>query len=149
MIDKYPDIAVGLSDHFNGILSGPIGYMNGARVFEKHVTFNRANKGTDHSFALEPKGFENFVRDIKRTSIMNRVGDTSSLGEENVFKKLGKSICASKNIRAGETFSEDNIRGMIDVEQVIPVRESINLIGKKSKRDYKLGELVEQSELFK
>ena len=80
---------------------------------------------------------------------MNRVGDTSSLGEENVFKKLGKSICASKNIRAGETFSEDNIRGMIDVEQVIPVRESINLIGKKSKRDYKLGELVEQSELFK
>ena len=56
LIDKYPEMTVGLSDHFNGILSGPIGYMNGARVFEKHVTFNRANKGTDHSFALEPKG---------------------------------------------------------------------------------------------
>ena len=141
-------MTVGLSDHFNGILSGPIGYMNGARVFEKHVTFNRANKGTDHSFALEPKGFESFVRDIKRTPIMNRAGDVSSLGEEKVFKKLGKSICASENISMGKICSEQNIRGLIDVEQGIPVRESVNLIGKKSKREYKEGELVELSELF-
>ena len=56
---------------------------------------------------------------------MNRVGDTSSLGEENVFKKLGKSICASKNISMGEIFSEQNIRGMIDVEQVIPVQKNL------------------------
>ena len=62
----YPSITIGLSDHFNGTLSGPIAYMAGARVFEKHVTFNRAWKGTDHPFALEPKGFENFVRDIRR-----------------------------------------------------------------------------------
>ena len=46
------------------------------------------------------------------------------------------------------TFSEKNIRGLIDVYQGIPIRESINLIGKKSKRNYKIGELVELSELF-
>jgi len=44
--------------------------MKGARVFEKHVTLNRASKGTDHSFALEPEGFRKFVRDIKRVGQM-------------------------------------------------------------------------------
>ena len=54
---EFPEVTVGLSDHFNGILSGPIAFMMGAVVFEKHVTFNRANKGTDHSFSLEAEGF--------------------------------------------------------------------------------------------
>ena len=37
----FPDLVVGLSDHFNGIVTGPIAFMLGARVFEKHVTFDR------------------------------------------------------------------------------------------------------------
>ena len=31
-------------------------YMLGARVIEKHFTLNRAMKGTDHVFSLEPQG---------------------------------------------------------------------------------------------
>ena len=59
--DLFPDLKIGISDHFNGILSGPIAYMLGARVFEKHVTFDRSLKGTDHPFSLEPDGFRKFV----------------------------------------------------------------------------------------
>jgi N-acetylneuraminate synthase/sialic acid synthase len=50
---EFPQCTVGSSDHFNGTLSGPVAYLKGARVFEKHVTLNRAWRGTDHSFALE------------------------------------------------------------------------------------------------
>ena len=32
LIEAYPDLLIGLSDHFNGILSGPIAYMAGASV---------------------------------------------------------------------------------------------------------------------
>ena len=63
--ENFPEQTIGLSDHFNGVLSGPIAYICGARVFEKHVTINRAWKGSDHPFALEAKGFSDFVRDIK------------------------------------------------------------------------------------
>ena len=42
----FPNIVIGSSDHFNGILSGPVAYMQGARVFEKHVTLDRSSKGT-------------------------------------------------------------------------------------------------------
>ena len=36
---------------------------------EKHFTLNRAMKGTDHAFSLEPQGLEKMVRDLKRTRI--------------------------------------------------------------------------------
>ena len=94
---RFPNLLIGLSDHYNGILSGPIGYMKGARIFEKHVTFNRAWKGSDHNFALEPHGFEKFVRDINRTPYMFKVKDDGSLGNEEVFNRLGKSLSAAVN----------------------------------------------------
>ena len=144
---QHPSLTVGLSDHFNGILSGPLGYMNGARVFEKHVTFNRANKGTDHNFALEPRGFENFVRDIKRAPKMNRINNYTEVGNEAVFNKLGKSICASVHIDAGAEFTTENIRGIIDMQAGVPVRESEKLIGLKAKRPYRRDELIDWQEM--
>ena len=64
-LKKYKNITIGLSDHENGIDAGVVAYMLGARVFEKHFTLNRANKGTDHSFSLEPQGLEKFIRNLK------------------------------------------------------------------------------------
>jgi N-acetylneuraminate synthase/sialic acid synthase len=140
---KYPDIVIGLSDHFNGILSGPVAYMLGARVFEKHVTFNRASKGTDHSFALEPDGFKKFVRDIHRTPQMLNEKPKEELGQEPVFKKLGKSLVAKCNIKKGAEFTLENLSGKIFNKQYFPVRRSNEVIGKKAHKDYKTGEIIE------
>ena len=134
LIEKYPNYSIGLSDHFSGTLSGPIGYTKGARIFEKHVTLNRAWKGTDHSFALEPVGFKNFVRDIKRVPLMECNPDKKSIGKEFVFKKLGKSIIASSDIEQGEVFSERNITGRILSNQGIPIRQISNILGKTARR---------------
>ena len=112
-LKEFPDCTIGSSDHFNGILSGPIAYLMGARVFEKHVTLNRGWKGTDHSFALEPLGFRKFVRDIKRVKHMLPVKDKKDLGNEKVFKKLGKSIVAFKDIEIGEELTLENLSGKI------------------------------------
>ena len=132
---EFPDCVIGSSDHFNGILSGPIAYMMGARVFEKHVTLNRGWKGTDHSFALEPMGFRKFVRDIKRVKYMLPLKDLSNLGKEKVFQKLGKSVVAYKEIKSGEIFTLENLSGKIFKETFIPVRDSYKLIGKKATRN--------------
>ena len=138
----FPKYAIGNSDHFNGILSGPIAYMNGARVFEKHVTLNRSWKGTDHSFSLEIDGFRKFCRDIRRVPKMMIRKDESDLGKEYVFQKLGKSIVASIDINLGDVFSIRNLTGKIYDNEGIPIRESVKLLGKKSKRDIKKNELI-------
>lgn len=139
---SFPDCAVGSSDHFNGTLSGPVAYMLGARVFEKHVTLNRAWTGTDHSFALEPTGFKNFVRDIKRVKEMMPEKPKDDLGNEFVFQKLGKSIIANKTIKSGAVIKSDDLSGRIFNENFVPVRESNKVIGRIVLNEIDKGEPV-------
>jgi N-acetylneuraminate synthase/sialic acid synthase len=147
LMQQFPEFTIGSSDHFNGTLSGPIAYLQGARVFEKHVTLNRAWKGTDHSFALEPQGFRNFVRDIKRVRHMLPPKPNEELGKEQVFKKLGKSLVAYTEIKEGDVIKIENLSGKIFSTQFIPVRESNNVIGKIAIKDIKIGEPIIQINL--
>ena len=142
--ERYPNVLVGLSDHFSGVVSGPVGFMSGARVFEKHVTFDRSLKGTDHGFALGPRGFEQFVRDIKRAAQMDQELDFSNVGNEDVFKKLGKSVAALSNLKAGEAISLKNIRGKIFASNGIPVRDTFKILGKTLNCDLADGQKIEQ-----
>jgi len=144
---EYPDCVIGSSDHFNGILSGPIAWMMGARVFEKHVTLNRAWKGTDHGFALEREGFRKFVRDINRTQLMFKEKNQELIGQEPVFKKLGKSLVASKDISEGEVLSLENLSGKIFKETYIPVRNSNEVLGRILKKDIQAGNPIKLCDL--
>lgn len=144
---EFPSVVVGSSDHFNGILSGPVAYFMGARVFEKHVTLNRSNKGTDHSFALEADGFKKFSRDLNRIEEMLPPKNEEELGNEFVFQKLGKSLVASEKIKKGSSFTLQNLSGKILHEKMLAVRESVFLIGKSSKIDYEIGDPILVSEM--
>ncbi len=148
LIKKFPECTIGSSDHFNGILSGPVAYMQGARVFEKHVTLNRAWKGTDHSFALEPNGFNHFVRDLKRTPQMMNQKPKDDLGKEYVFQKLGKSIVAYEDMEKDTELNLKNLSGIIFSEQYIPVRDSYKVLGKKIKESLKKGEPILEENLY-
>jgi len=147
LISRFPDCAIGSSDHFNGTLSGPVAYMLGARIFEKHVTLNRAWTGTDHSFALEPTGFKNFVRDIKRVKDMMPEKPKDDLGNEFVFQKLGKSIIANKTIKSGSVIKSNDLSGRIFNENFVPVRESNKVIGRVALNEINKGEPVLLSNL--
>lgn len=136
---NFPHCIIGSSDHFNGILSGPIAYLQGARVFEKHVTLNRAWKGTDHGFALEPEGFGKFVRDIHRTPLMLKQKKDKDIGKEPVFIKLGKSLITNKFIKKGKKILIDDLSGKIFQENIILVRYSHKVIGKKALKDMPKG----------
>lgn len=145
---EFPEFCIGSSDHFNGILSGPVAYLQGARVFEKHVTLNRASKGTDHSFALEREGFRKFVRDVNRVRHMLPTKHDVEIGQEYVFQKLGKSIIALTDIEAGEELTLENLSGKIFQSTYIPVRESFRLIGKKALSDIKSGQPITESDFL-
>lgn len=144
--ESYPQITVGLSDHYNGVITGPLGYLMGARMFEKHVTFNRAWKGTDHPFALTIDGMKKVVRDINRTRDMLAVPDGYKYGEEQVFKKLGKTFIACEDITSGDKFTIHNVLGRI-VGEGIPVRQASRLLKVISKRNYNAGDVINTDEI--
>jgi len=64
--DEYPEFVIGWSGHDSGIAMAVMAYTLGARIIEKHFTLNRASKGTDHAFSLEPSGLTKLCRDLKR-----------------------------------------------------------------------------------
>jgi len=147
LIKEFPQCVIGSSDHFNGTLSGPVAYLKGARVFEKHVTLNRASKGTDHSFALERDGFRKFVRDIRRVRHMLPPKSSDDLGREKVFKKLGKSLVANVDIEIGEKITLNHLTGRIFSAQFIPVRESIKVLGRIAKCKITEGKPIKFSDI--
>ena len=141
LVEIVDDNAVGLSDHFNGILTGPLGYMLGARVFVKLVSFDRSQKGSDHSFSLEPKGFSNFCRDINRVRDMCKINE-NNLGEEPVFQRLGKSLTLRFDCEKGQILDASHLSGKIFNDPGIPVREANSVIGKRLTRNMKSGSKI-------
>ena len=107
--DRYPEATVGYSGHDSGIAMGLVAYVLGARIIEKHFTLNRAMKGTDHSFSLEPDGLRKMVRDIGRAK--DALGDGIKRAEESEsapLKKLSKMIVAKGDLEAGTVLTEDH-----------------------------------------
>lgn len=110
LLCEFPDVVIGLSDHENGIDAASIAYMLGARVFEKHFTLNRALKGTDHSFSLEPEGLRKLVRNLSRIPVLLGDGEKRPLeSEKKPLTKMAKSIVAARNLPAGHRITEKDL----------------------------------------
>ena len=119
-MEAFPDIVIGFSSHDSGIAMPLVGYMLGARVFEKHFTLNRAWKGTDQAFSLEPAGLKRVVRDLHRT--VEALGDgqkTPYVSETKPLNKMVKRLVAVRDLPAGHTLSFEDFDYRIPVEAKI------------------------------
>ncbi|HET8773574.1 MAG TPA: N-acetylneuraminate synthase family protein [Thermoanaerobaculia bacterium] len=100
--EAFPDIVIGFSSHDSGIAMAVAGYVLGARVIEKHFTLNRAMKGTDHAFSLEPTGLRKMVRDLRRTRIAMGDGVKVTYPSERApLMKMAKKLVAAREVPAG------------------------------------------------
>lgn len=70
---RYPELVIGYSSHSPGLVLSLIAVAFGASILEHHFTLNRASKGTDHAFSLEPKGLETLVDDARK--VQQSLGD--------------------------------------------------------------------------
>jgi sialic acid synthase len=106
----FPDAVVGFSSHDNGIAMPVAAYVLGAQIVEKHFTLNRAMKGTDHRFSLEPVGLRKLVRDLQRTRVA--LGDgtkTMYQSEAAPILKMGKKIVAARDLSAGHVLRREDL----------------------------------------
>ena len=107
---RFPEITIGYSGHDSGIAMGLVAFILGARVIEKHFTLNRAMKGTDHAFSLEPQGMQKLVRDIERARLALGDGNKGMYPSEVApLKKMGKSLFYTKSLAAGELLKSEHV----------------------------------------
>lgn len=144
---RFPDIVIGYSGHDNGIAMGVVAYMLGARIIEKHFTLNRAWKGTDHAFSLEPNGLRRLVRDLRRTR--TALGDGNKVVYESEIipiHKMSKKLVASTVIKKGQLISEDLIQFKSPGDGLAPY-EIDKVLGKKAARDIEEDEAIRYEDL--
>jgi N-acetylneuraminate synthase/sialic acid synthase len=108
--ERFPDVVIGLSDHYNGIAMAIAAYMLGARVIEKHFTLNHTWKGTDHALSLEAIGMQKMTRDLHRARVALGDGVKQVYPSEALaLAKMGKSLVAARDLPAGYRLRREDI----------------------------------------
>ena len=102
-------VKIGLSDHSMSIIPPIIAVALGARVVEKHLTLDRSLGGEDSGFSLNADEFAAMVDAVRNTELaLGRV--VYSINEKG--RAFARSLFAVSDIRAGEVFTEKNIRSI-------------------------------------
>lgn len=133
--EEFPDAIIGYSGHETGIVMPVVAYVLGARVVEKHFTLNRAMKGTDHGFSLEPAGLARVSRDLERTRLA--LGSREKkfyVSEREARRKMGKSITLKQYLPAGTELTADLVTFKSPGDG-IPPSELEHVLGRTLTRD--------------
>jgi len=79
--------AIGFSGHHLGIAVDIAAYALGAEWVERHFTYDRTWKGTDHAASLEPDGLRRLVRDLRAVYLSMTTKTQEVLPIEQVQRK--------------------------------------------------------------
>jgi len=145
--EKFPDKVIGLSDHQSGIAMALVAFTLGARIIEKHFTLNRAWKGTDHAFSLEPVGLTKLVRDLRRARVALGDGVKQSIEKEvKPLYKMGKKLVAANDLAKGKVITDTDIT-IKSPNDGLPPYEWDNVIGLTLQRDLRKDENISFEDL--
>lgn len=136
-------VRVGYSDHTNGIEVPIAAVALGAEVIEKHFTLDKGMIGPDHKASLNPSELIEMVSSIR--NIENALGNgikklTDS--EKQNYTAGKKSIVATRKIKKGELFTEENISVKRPGKGISP-RNWDQVIGVVAKKDFVEDDLIE------
>ncbi|MFG6554309.1 pseudaminic acid synthase [Sulfitobacter sp. 1A16808] len=127
-------VPVGLSDHTLDNTTAIASVALGASVIEKHMTLDRTGGGPDDSFSLEPGEFATLCRDVRAAwEAVGRV-DYGEKSSEAANVRFRRSLYFIKDIKAGETITEDCIRSVRPGYGLAP-KHAPSLIGQKITKD--------------
>lgn len=109
-MQKLFDCQVGLSDHTLGIGVSVASVALGATFIEKHFTISRAQGGVDVAFSLEPSEMKALVDETKRA--WQALGKVTYMPteRENKSMQFRRSIYVSKDLKAGDILTQDNLK---------------------------------------
>lgn len=135
--------ATGYSDHTQGIEVSVAAAALGARVIEKHFTLDRNLPGPDHKASLEPAELKALVDSVRHIEAAMGDGRKYAADAERPNIDIArKSIVASRAIKAGDVFSDDNITVKRPGNGISPM-EWDSVLGMKASRDFASDELIE------
>mgnify|MGYP001362833275 CR=1 FL=1 len=145
---KY-NVNIGYSDHTIGTYASCLAICLGAKIIEKHFTFDRNRKGFDHKVSLDYLGLKKLVKEIRLTESMLNYRKPEGLDRDINRKKYLRVLVAEKKIVKGELFTKRNvsIKRVSDNTNGISPLFYDDIIGRKSKGLYKKDSKINKVEI--
>jgi len=137
-IKKLKDIhpLIGYSGHERGIAVTLAAVGLGAKVVERHFTFDRRMEGPDHAASLESAEFKVLVSGIREVeqALGNGLARTISQGEMINRENLAKSLVASKDLVKGTVIEAKHL-SVLSPGQGLSAQNYEQLLGRTVQRD--------------
>ena len=130
--------AIGLSDHTLGTEVAIAAVALGACFIEKHVTLRRADGGPDAAFSLEPKELRSLVNGARTAYAALGTGAPARSEVEAASLAFRRSIYVVRDMRAGEAFTNENVR-IIRPGFGLPPKRLPDIIGRRATRNLPRG----------
>ena len=139
-------VHVGLSDHTMTNTASIVAAALGAVLIEKHFILDRADRGPDSSFSIEPAELELLVSATRDAALsLGEAGYEKKPAEESNIK-FRRSLYFVQNMNAGDVITSDCIKRIRPGFGLAP-KEEIKIIGRKVKRSVKFGDPVRLTDI--
>jgi len=145
LIERYPGMVVGLSDHTEPdkhMVIPSVAVALGAKIIEKHYTLDRSMTGSGHFFAVNPDDLKKMVQNIRLTETV--LGD-GLLGvaesETKAWASARRSIVAEVPIDKGTLITADMI-GLKRPPDGLPAGMIDQVIGRRAKHSIRVDQKI-------
>lgn len=129
----------GLSDHTLGISASVAATALGATVIEKHFILDRKMGGPDAPFSLEPEEFKSMVESVHNARKALGTVNYELTEKAKKGREFSRSLYVVKDMKAGEEFTEENVKSIRPGFGMHP--ENLDkILGKKASCDIEKGE---------
>lgn len=105
-------VVSGLSDHTMGSTVPIVATAFGARIIEKHFIIDRSIGGPDASFSMNEAEFTAMVKAVREAEKAVGVVDYNLTEKQAKGKDFSRSLYIAEDIKAGDVFTESNLRSV-------------------------------------
>ncbi len=108
--DAFPGLTVGYSDHTMGITACICAAAMGARILEKHFTYDKQAQGPDHMHSADPEQMRRLVEAVREFEVMRGHGIKMPAPSERITRRNNrKSVVLCRDVKAGEIIAGDAV----------------------------------------
>ena len=141
------DIPIGFSDHTESTSLPAVAVTLGAKMIEKHFTYNRNVQGFDHFYSLEPKELKEMIRNIRDAEAAMGSSKIKISDSEKIDKKLyQRSIIVNKDLDKNHIIKQKDLTTKRPGNGISPIYWD-QIIGMKSNKKLKKNNLLNWSDV--
>lgn len=154
LIERLSGFEIGFMDHSDGDGPDPIAVSMmalalGVRLFEKHLTLDRALRLEDYASGLAPSRFAEYVATLRRLDAALGTSDLRLNEAEQAYrKKMLKKLISSKDLPPGHVLEEsDLVQKRLDADGDAFCYDPDAVLGKRLARPVQAGEPLRKGDV--